>query len=89
MAPVAKDQSRAIRLSDTELRNVVRDAVHETFIGLGLDASDPIETQKDFQHLRDWRETTDAVKRKGVMTLVGIFVAGLAAMVWIFLAGKA
>ena len=80
---------RSIRLTEAELKNVVKETVHETFITLGVDASDPLEMQKDFQHLREWRETSVAVKSKGLMTLVGIIVAGVAAFVWITLWPKA
>ncbi|UQM93918.1 hypothetical protein vBSmQDWS359_01 [Stenotrophomonas phage vB_Sm_QDWS359] len=49
---------------------------------LGLKVDDPIEVQKDFQHLREWRSTTDSIKRKGMLTIIGIVVSGLAAAAW-------
>ena len=85
---MAEDTPRSIRLTPTELRTLMRDTVHETFLTLGVDASDPIEVQKDFQHLRDWRKTTEAVKRKGVVTIVGILAAGLAGLVWVTFFGQ-
>ena len=82
------DRQRAIRLTEAELTNVVRDAVHETFVTLGIDSSDPIEMQRDFQHLREWRVTTEQVKKKGILTLAGLIVAGMAALVWLSLTGE-
>ena len=78
---------RAIRLTEKELQDIVEATVHETFKTLGVDASEPIEMQRDFQHLRDWRTTTDAVKRRGILTLAGLFVASMAALVLMALRG--
>lgn len=66
-----------IVMTTEELRKVMRETVHETLITLGMESSDPIEMQKDFQHLRDWRKSTEAVKRKGLMTLSAIAFAGI------------
>lgn len=70
-------------LSSDETRELIREAVRETFLMLGVKIDDPIEVQKDFQHLRDWRTTTDSIKSKGLMTLMGIIVSGFVAAVWL------
>lgn len=44
---------------------------------LGLKVDDPIEVQKDFQHLREWRSTTETLKRKTLLTMLGIVVSGM------------
>lgn len=90
MQQIEEDPSRerAIRLTREELREVVNQAVEETFIRMGVDASDPIEMQKDFQYLRDWRTTTEAVKRKSLLTIVGIIVVGMTALIWISITGR-
>lgn len=62
----------AITLTHGELRELTRTLVQETLTQLGVEHNNPLEMQKDFQHLREWRESTDAIKRKGMMTLVGI-----------------
>lgn len=68
-------------MSDNELEAVAKAAVKETFLALGVDVSDPqavIDMQADFRHLRAWRESTEAVKRKALLTAVGfIMTAGL------------
>jgi hypothetical protein len=64
-------------MTSDELRKVMRETVHETLLTVGVQSSDPIEMQKDFQHLRDWRTSTEAVKRKGLMTLMTIAFAGV------------
>ncbi|UYA98706.1 hypothetical protein P9A44_gp36 [Xanthomonas phage vB_Xar_IVIA-DoCa5] len=70
-------------LTPDEARTIIREAVRETFLMLGVKVDDPIEVQKDFQHLREWRSTTESIKSKGMLTLVGIAVSGLAAALWL------
>lgn len=41
------------------------------------------EFQADMMHLRRWRKSMDAVQSKGMLTLVGLITAGLAAALWI------
>lgn len=70
-------------LTSDEVRALIREVVRETFLMLGVKVDDPIEVQKDFQHLREWRTTTDFIKSKGLMTLMGILVSGLVAAAWV------
>lgn len=46
---------------------------------LGLDVSNPLEVQRDFAALRDWRLAMAGVRRKGALALTGILVSGLVA----------
>lgn len=69
-------------LTPEEAKTLIREAVRETFLMLGVKVDDPIEVQKDFQHLREWRNTTESIKTKGMLTLVGIVVSGLVAAAW-------
>ena len=75
------DQS--ITLTQAELRAIVREAVVDTLMLMGVDAENPIEMQKDFQHLREWRGTVEAVKRRSLLTVAGILATGLVAAVWV------
>ena len=70
-------------LTQAEAQELIRATVRETFLLLGVKVDDPIEVQKDFQHLREWRTTTDSVKSKGMLTIVGIAVSGLVAAFWL------
>ena len=52
------------RLMDrNEVEHVARvsgkEAAQETLLGLGIDTTKPIETQRDFAHLRWWREIAE------------------------------
>lgn len=72
-----------IHMTPDELREMIRETVRETFLTLGVKVDDPIEVQKDFQHLREWRQTTDSIKSKGLLTMVGVMLSGIAAAVWL------
>lgn len=56
-----------------------KDAVNTTLTSLGIDVSNPIETQQDFAWVRNSREATNSVKKRTIMVVVGVvvtFVAG-------------
>lgn len=63
--------------TEEETRAIVRATVQETLLALGIDMSEPLEAQKDFQHLRAWRESVDTIKRQGLVAAVGVIVTGL------------
>ncbi len=66
-----------VTMSEKELRTLISATVKDTLLSLGVDNTDPIEMQKDFQHLREWRLSTDAAKRKGVLAVVTVVVTGV------------
>jgi len=63
-------------------REVIRETVHETLTELGVEHDEPMEMQKDFQHLREWRVTMEQAKSKSVMATIGFLVAGMVALIW-------
>jgi len=68
-------------LTEEDIERITAKTIEATFTRLGIDISDPMETQRDFQHLRDWRVSIKAVKRKGVLAAVSFLtVATLGAM---------
>ena len=72
-------------MTEDEVRGIAKmaakEAVHETFVSLGLDPDDHAGAQRDFQFMRDLRLSAETVKRQGLMTAVGILVTGLLALV--------
>jgi hypothetical protein len=78
--------SRTVTVTEDELRTIIQDsvkqAVEETFVRLGVSVTDPIEMQKDFQHLREWRMTTASMKAKLLVAATGLVVSALAASAW-------
>lgn len=75
-------------MSEQEIRKIVAETVDQTLTKLGVDTSDPLEVQRDLQHLRAWRESSDTVKRQGLITAVGIVVAGIVGLVWLAIKGS-
>jgi hypothetical protein len=52
-------------------------AISGFFLKLGVDTSDPLAMQKDFAHLRAWRESMDLVKTRGIISAVTVIVTGI------------
>ena len=70
-----------VSLNHEELTKLVAEAVRQTLLQMGVDSSDPIAMQRDFQHLRQWRESGEDLKRKGTVALLGIFFSGLVSLI--------
>jgi len=70
-----------VAMSRAELNSVVAEAVKQTLIQLGVDTSDPLAMQRDFQHLRQWRESGEELKRKGIIVLLGVFLSGMITLI--------
>jgi hypothetical protein len=75
-------------VDSNEQRELIRQTVKETLLSLGIEVDDPIKVQRDFQHLREWRETTEALKSKGLMTLFGVVLAGILGFIWLGFKGS-
>lgn len=71
------------RMTRDELRDLIRDTVDETLTAMGVQRDSPMEMQRDFQWLRETRLASEAIKRKGILAIVGIALAGLAAAAWV------
>ena len=69
-------------MNDADVKKIVAETVSETLLKLGIDASDPIELQKDMQHLRQWRESIASVKRQSIITAVGVITLGALGLLW-------
>lgn len=79
-APITRAELRAL------IRDGVAEGVKEALLPLGLDISTPqgiLEAQRDIQHLRAWRQATETAKRQGLMTAIGIIVAGIIGLIWV------
>lgn len=76
----------------TDVRDIAEEVakatVKEFFLALGVNADDAdavIAVQKDFAHLRAWREASDTIKRKGLAAAVSVVVTGLLGLIWLAL----
>lgn len=64
-----------------------KEALHEMFMALGVDTDDATEVQKDMAFIRNWRESSEAVKRQGMIAAIGVIVIGLLGLIWTALKG--
>jgi len=63
-------------LTREEIDLIIHKTVRETLTTMGIEAANPIEMQRDFQMLRDWRKASTSVRAKVLMTAIGILTAG-------------
>ena len=77
------EEPQKITLTKGELKEIVSESVHETFTLLGLDHENPLEMQRDFQYLREWRTATEKIKTQGIYTIVVILITGLCGALWL------
>lgn len=57
--------------------------VDNLLVRFGMQVNEPLELQRDFQHLRDFRVSYNSIKSKATLTMVGILISGLCAIVWL------
>ena len=74
-------------MTEAEIRRIVADTVEQTLTRIGVDTQNPIEFQKDLQHLRSWRESVATVKKQSLVTAIGIITTGIVALVWVAVRG--
>jgi len=65
------------------IRETARVTVGETLRGLGVDVDNPLEVQRDFQALHEWRVSMQKIRRKALLSAVGVVVAGVLAAIWV------
>lgn len=77
------DNKVVFQLTQGEIEGMMTSAVDRAFVRLGIDASDPLEMQRDFQHLRDWRMASSSAKRYGIMAILGVLITGTLGALWL------
>lgn len=68
-----------VKREDAE--DLIKRTVKVTLTSMGVDTSDPMEMQRDFQALREWRTTWNTIRSRGVLTIVGLLATGLVAVI--------
>ena len=81
-------------MTDAEAKVIAKiaaqEALRELFMRLGVDVDQPIEVQKDLAFVRAWRESSNAIRRQGIVVVGGIvviMVAGLLGLIWATIRG--
>jgi len=60
-------------------------AIRAMFVAMGVNIEDHealLKMQKDFAHIRKWRESVDTLTVKGLMVAVGVVTTGVMGAVW-------
>lgn len=65
------------QLTHEDISAIVTEGVKNAFTQMGIQADSPIEMQRDFQHLREWRTTMESVRKKSILTLFGALMMGI------------
>ncbi len=79
----AEAAARKVTMTPEEISHMVAEAVRQTLLQMGIDTSDPLTMQRDFQHLRAWREAGEEIEKKGTLAMVGIFLSGLGTLLFL------
>jgi hypothetical protein len=77
------EETQKITLTKGELKEIVSESVYETFTLLGLDHENPLEMQRDFQYLREWRTASEKIKTQGLMVIIAVIITGLCGALWL------
>ena len=87
---VTRQEVQAI--SEEAANKAADKAIRGVLLAMGVDISDDeavLKMQADFRHLRVWRESVDDVKRKTLLTAIGVIVTGVAGYLLIVFGFKA
>lgn len=74
-------------MTEDEAEKIAKATVKEMFLRFGVDLDEPGEAtavKRDFAFMRSWRTSTEVVKQQGLITAVGVIVAGF--LGWLFYA---
>ena len=77
----AHKAAKEASLTREQTQQLIAESVRQTLIQLGVESESPLEMQKDFQHLRNWRLSGEEIKRKSIIALIGLFLTGLAGLI--------
>jgi hypothetical protein len=70
-----------------QLQKIIKQAVEEgtesAFMKIGIDLNDSINVQRDISYARKQREMSEKITMHGRMVLMGLFLTGLGAVVFI------
>ena len=65
-------------------KDLVKAVVQETFLLLGIDATDPLENQRDFAYLRELREGSEMWALRSRLILFAVACSsGFSVLIWV------
>lgn len=63
-----------VQLTAIQLKEIIREGVHEAFTIVGVNVDRPHEMQRDFLYLRNLRQLVESIKSKSVMTILVLVI---------------
>ncbi len=75
------------RLISQTVKEAVDDAMAENLLKLGIDVDEPLEIQRDMQHLRTWRHSVATVKKQSLTTAIAVITVGILGLIWLAVKG--
>lgn len=60
-----------------------REGAKEALVIMGLEVSNPMETQRDFAHLRMWRRISEKIFQTWIVSFCLAIGATLASLIWL------
>jgi hypothetical protein len=70
-------------MTETQLREVIRETVKETLVQYGMETSDPTDVQKDLAFVRRCRTYSEQIGSKIVCVAVGAIVLFVGGGIWL------
>lgn len=80
---MSDESKKVVTLSESEVESLVEKAVLHTLERFGINTDEPIQVQRDFQFVRDWRMSAESVRKKATTTAIAILVSGALAALWL------
>lgn len=77
---IAERAAQKAALDEAELQRLIAKTVEQTLTQLGVEHDDPLEMQRDFQYLREFRTTSATLKERGLLALIAIMLSGFVAL---------
>ncbi len=75
------DRCMGDRLGREDVEDIAKAAVRETLVLFGVQVDNPVELQRDFARLREWRQNVDALKGKTLWAIFSIVLIGILGLV--------
>lgn len=82
--------TNTIVMPEAQIKGIVKEAVEQTFLNLGLDITDPegmVNFQRDMHHLRSARIRKENLETKALSHIITMVLSGIAAAVIMFFVG--
>lgn len=75
------------QFSKLEIKQLIEATAEETVAttlrGLGVNVDEPLEVQRDFQVLHEWRVSMEKVRTKALLTAVAVIIPGILAALYL------